>query len=97
MASRLDEEAAAAQQRYEQAKNELEQAKANPNLGLAGRQFPDAASLQRAQSLLDEAESAVNAATARRHVLRPDTHPDGTAHMDQPVDRETEDTAQLAR
>lgn len=65
VASRLDQEAAAAQQRYEQAKNELEQAKANPNLGLAGRQFPDAASLQRAQNLLNEAESAVNTATAK--------------------------------
>ncbi|HEX5115938.1 MAG TPA: hypothetical protein VFW65_12140 [Pseudonocardiaceae bacterium] len=65
VASRLDQAAAAAQQQYEQAKNELEQAKSNPDLGLAGKQFPDAQSLQQAQNLLNEAESAVNTAASK--------------------------------
>ncbi len=63
-AGRLDQEAVRARQRQAQAREELSRAQANPNLGLAGQVFADAASLAHAQGLLDAAEAAVRAAGA---------------------------------
>jgi cell division septum initiation protein DivIVA len=65
MASKLDQEAADAKRQLQQARTELEQAQANPNLKLAGQHFDDQAALQRAQSLLDTAESAVRTAGSK--------------------------------
>jgi cell division septum initiation protein DivIVA len=64
-ASKLDQEAADAKRQLQQAQTELEQAQANPNLKLAGQHFDDQAALQRAQSLLDAAESAVRSAGSK--------------------------------
>ena len=48
----------------------LEQAQANPDLGLAGQYFPDAGSLQAAQQRLDAALAAVRAAETELEAVR---------------------------
>lgn len=65
VAGRLDQQAAAAQQAFQQAESELNQAKSNPNLQLIGQHFPDQQSLQQAQNLINTAESAVSNATGK--------------------------------
>jgi hypothetical protein len=59
-AKKLDQEAAAAREALAQAKQEVSQARSNPNLQLAGQQFTSQQALEDAQNALDTAESAVN-------------------------------------
>lgn len=64
-ANRLEAEAAEARKEQQTAESALQQAKANPDLGLAGQVFHDNAALQAAQSKLDAAQSAVRSAGAK--------------------------------
>jgi len=61
-ASRLDQEAADARTAARNAGDRLAQAKASPDLGLAGKHFDTDAALQQAQHRLDDAENAVRQA-----------------------------------
>lgn len=62
-AQNLDQEAAAAREALANAEQQVSEARSNPNLQLAGREFTSPQALQEAQNALDEAESAVNDAT----------------------------------
>ncbi|MGM7648251.1 hypothetical protein ACSVDM_25380 [Nocardia sp. JW2] len=59
----LEAEAAAARATHTQAVTALQQAKSNPDLGLANQSFTDASALAAAQARLDAATSKVTAAT----------------------------------
>ncbi|MGW5385132.1 hypothetical protein [Nocardia sp. NPDC003963] len=61
-AKALDQEAAAAAGEVNKAVTEVQQASANPDLGLANQQFDDPAALQAAQNRLNAATARVNAA-----------------------------------
>lgn len=65
VANKLDQEAGEAKQEYQRAQNELDNARSNPDLKLAGQEFPDQESLQRAQNLINAAESAVSDANGK--------------------------------
>jgi hypothetical protein len=65
IANKLEVEAAAARQEQQRAEAALQQAKSNPNLGLAGQVFTDRATLQQAQARLDAAESALRDASGK--------------------------------
>lgn len=64
-AAHLEEEAARAKQEQARADQAAQQAKANPDLGLANQSFPDDASLKQAQRKLDSAESTARDATSK--------------------------------
>jgi uncharacterized phage infection (PIP) family protein YhgE len=64
-AGKLEAEAAQARQAQTEAESALQQAKSNPDLGLANKIFTDPAVLQQAQSRLDTAESALRGASAK--------------------------------
>ena len=64
VAAQLDQEAAAAKQRQEQAKAEFDTAKSNHDLNLAQQWFGDPVALQQAQSRLDTAVSGLHTAGA---------------------------------
>lgn len=61
-AKALDQEAAVAAGEVNKAVTEVQQASANPDLGLANQQFDDPAALQAAQTRLNAATARVNAA-----------------------------------
>jgi hypothetical protein len=61
-AATLEQEAATARQRHDQAQATLTRARANPDLKLAGQYFTDPGALRQAQSRLDAAEAAVRSA-----------------------------------
>jgi hypothetical protein len=63
-ANKLEAEAGEARKAQQAAEAALKQAKANPDLGLAGQVFHDDASLRAAQSKLDAAETAVRSASS---------------------------------
>lgn len=63
-AQNLDQEAAAAREALQNARQQVSEAKANPNLNLLGEIFTDPQALQQAQSSLDQAESQLNDANA---------------------------------
>lgn len=71
-AQKLDQEAAAAREALAQAKQQVAQAKSNPNLNLINEVFSDPQALQQAQSALDQAVSAVNDANAAEQQAQDD-------------------------
>ncbi|MEY9849159.1 hypothetical protein [Streptacidiphilus sp. MAP5-3] len=63
-AAQLDAEAASVQTRLQQAKADLQQAEANPNLSLAGREYANRQMLEEAQAEYDAAQQALSQATS---------------------------------
>ena len=90
-AQSLDQEAAAAREALQNAKQELAQAKSNPNLGLIHDLFSDPQAVQDAQSAYDQATAALNDAQAAEQQAQDDLN--SIIKRAQQLSQETESAA----